>query len=219
MHVIIAGCGRVGAQLAQYLALEGHNVVVIDRNPASFSRLGVTFNGVTLTGIAFDEKLLEEAGISRADAFAAVTNFDNTNLMAAEIVSRIYKVPKVIARLYNPDKRHTFNELGIDYVCGTALVAEHVKEKLLGGYLILLHERADVGIQIVEFAVNEKAEGKAAGGLSGGEAAKLLAIVRDRKGLQWTDDTPLLAGDRVVMALKRQGWAALMGLVDRKSIL
>lgn len=85
MHIIIAGCGRVGSQLALYLSYEGHDVAIIDKDPASFGRLGSTFNGIVLEGVAFDEEVLLEAGIEKAEAYAAVTNYDNTNLMAAEM--------------------------------------------------------------------------------------------------------------------------------------
>jgi trk system potassium uptake protein len=219
MHVIISGCGRVGSQLAQHLAYEGHDVVIIDKDPESFSRLGGTFNGITLQGIAFDEELLKEAGIERAEAFAAVTNFDNTNLMAAEIALSVFKVPVVIARLYNPDKRHTYTELGIDFICGTALVAERIKEKLLEGYLISHHERFDLEAKLVEFMASDKVEGRKAGSLNDPENARLLIIFRGNKSLDWNDDTPLQVGDRLVMTLKREGWGKILEFVDRESVL
>lgn len=219
MRMIIAGCGRVGSQLAQHLAYEGHDVVIIDKDANSFSRLGAAFNGITLTGIAFDGELLVEAGARKAGAFVAVTNYDNTNLMAAEIASSIFGIPTVIARLYNPDKRHTYSELGIDYVCGTTLVAERIREKLLEGYLIMHHERMDVGVQVIEFALSDKAEGRKAGSLSGPESAKLLSVFRGNANLDWNDDSPLAAGDRVVMALRREGWERVMEIIDRRSIV
>jgi len=96
MYVIIVGCGRVGSELAKILSSEGHNVVVIDRNPESFRRLGQSFNGLTLVGSGFDTELLRSAGISQADAFCAVTNGDNTNLISAQVAKKIFKVPKVL---------------------------------------------------------------------------------------------------------------------------
>jgi trk system potassium uptake protein TrkA len=218
MHVIIAGCGRVGSQLAQSLSYEGHDVVVIDKNPAAFNRLGGTFNGITLTGMAFDGELLEEAGIYKAGAFAAVTNYDNTNLMTAEIAANIYEVPIVVARLYNPDKRQTFHKLGIDYICGTTLVAERMKEKLLQGRVIIHQERLDLGMQVVELTVNKNAGGKTIGDLYDRANTKLLTVFRDNKNLEWTDDTPLLAGDRLVVALKREGWGMVLELIGKDNI-
>jgi len=99
MYVIIVGCGRVGSELAKLLSAEGHNVVVIDKNRESFDRLGKSFNGITLLGNGFNLELLREVGIKGADAFCAVTNGDNTNLIAAQVAKKIFGVPKVIARV------------------------------------------------------------------------------------------------------------------------
>ncbi|MFA5338299.1 MAG: NAD-binding protein [Candidatus Omnitrophota bacterium] len=98
MYVIIVGCGRVGSELAKLLSNEGHDVVVIDKSPSSFDRLGGTFNGITLVGNGFDQDLLKSAGIEKADAFCTVTNGDNTNLISAQVAKKIFNVPKVIAR-------------------------------------------------------------------------------------------------------------------------
>ena len=114
MYVIVVGCGDVGAQLAILLSTEGHDVVIVDKNPGAFKRLGSTFNGIKITGYGFDEDVLREAGIEKCDAFAAVTDQDNSNMMAAEVASRIYKVPKVVARLYNAERESTFQQLGLD---------------------------------------------------------------------------------------------------------
>ena len=94
MHVIIVGCGRVGSQLAQILSTEGHNVVIIDKKAESFKRLGTDFNGIAITGIGFDPDILKRAGIERADALAAVTNGDNSNIMVSQIAKKIYNVPR-----------------------------------------------------------------------------------------------------------------------------
>src|SRR3989338_5791216 len=112
MYVIIAGCGRVGSELAKLLSAEGHNVVVIDRSQSSFERLGGTFNGLSLVGNGFDLNLLKQACIEKADAFCAVTNGDNTNLVSAQVAKKIFKVPKVIARVYDPQRAHIYATLG-----------------------------------------------------------------------------------------------------------
>jgi trk/ktr system potassium uptake protein len=205
MHIIIAGCGRVGSQLAQFLAYEGHDVVIIDRNEGSFARLGSTFNGVTLTGVAFDEGLLKEAGIEKADALAAVTNFDNTNLMIAEIARRIFHVP-VVARVYNPEKRYIFTRLGVDYICGTALVAQTIMGKLLQRDLIMHQERQDVGIRVVEFTIPPQAGTVCAGNFEDGASARILSLVRAGRQIRWDRDTPLKEGDRLVLVAKRAVW-------------
>jgi len=107
MNIIVVGCGRVGSQLATMLSVEGHNVIVIDRDENAFRRLGTTFNGVTIKGLGFDEDVLEGAGIREADVFAAVTDLDNTNLMAAEVARKLFGVKHAVARLYNPVRERT----------------------------------------------------------------------------------------------------------------
>ncbi|MBU1905897.1 MAG: NAD-binding protein, partial [Candidatus Omnitrophica bacterium] len=91
MYVIIVGCGRVGAELAQLLSNEGHNVVVVDKNRSAFERLGNTFNGLTSVGNGFDLELLKQVGAEKAGAFCAVTNGDNTNLICAQVAKTIFK--------------------------------------------------------------------------------------------------------------------------------
>ena len=119
-NVIVVGCGRVGSQLANMLSDNGNNVCVIDKNVNAFANLGRNFNGSTVQGVGFDEETLVKAGVEDCDVMAAVTQFDNTNLMCAEVGSRLFGVPHVIARLYNPDHERAYMQLGIDYVCGRA---------------------------------------------------------------------------------------------------
>lgn len=151
MYVIIVGCGRVGSQLARLLSGEGHNVVVIDKNAASFERIGSTFNGLTLVGNGFDLNLLRQAGIEKAGAFCAVTNGDNTNLISAQVAKKIFNVPKVIARVYDPQRAHIYANLGLDVISGTILFAAMIRDKIIesrfSSYLI---ETKELGVFEVE---------------------------------------------------------------------
>jgi len=151
MHVIIVGCGRVASELAKLLSGEGHDVVVIDKNPVSFDRLGETFNGVTLVGNGFDLNLLRQAGVEKADAFCAVTNGDNTNLISAQAAKKIFSVPKVIARIYDPQCAHIYAALGLDIISGTSLFASMIRDKIIesrfSSYLI---ETKDLGVIEIE---------------------------------------------------------------------
>lgn len=131
MHIIIVGCGRVGAQLAQTLSSDGHNVVIVDKNIASFKRLGSEFNGITITGVGFDPEILKRAGIERADALAAVTNGDNSNIMVSEIAKKIYKVPQVITRIYDPLRADIYKKFGLNTISTTSIVAEIFKSAIL----------------------------------------------------------------------------------------
>ncbi|MBP3866940.1 MAG: TrkA family potassium uptake protein [Eggerthellaceae bacterium] len=132
-NVIVVGCGRVGSRLAGMLSDNGANVCVVDVKAEAFSNLGRNFNGSTVQGIGYDEDTLIKAGIEDCDVVAAVTQSDNANLMTTEVASRLYNVPHVIARLYNHDHERAYMQLGIDYVCGTTLVAEEVFSKAVSG--------------------------------------------------------------------------------------
>lgn len=132
MHVIIVGCGRVGSQLALMLSSEGHDVVIIDKNPGAFARLGPDFNGITITGIGFDPEILKRAGVERAQALAAVTNGDNSNIMVSQVAKRMFKVPRVITRLYDPERAVIYKQkFGLDTFCTTLVGANIVKSVVL----------------------------------------------------------------------------------------
>ena len=131
MHIIIVGCGRVGSQLAQILSSEGHNVVIIDKNPNAFKRLGPDFNGITITGVGFDPDILKRAGIERAEALAAVTNGDNSNIMVSEIAKKIYNVPQVITRIYDPLRADIYKKFGLNTIGTTTIVAQIFRSALL----------------------------------------------------------------------------------------
>ncbi|MCL1797310.1 MAG: TrkA family potassium uptake protein [Eggerthellaceae bacterium] len=133
-NVIVVGCGRVGSRLATMLSDNGDNVCVVDSNADPFEKLGRGFNGSTVQGLGFDEETLLKAGIEECDVLAAVTNFDNTNLMIAEVASRLFEVPHVISRLDNSDHERAYMQLGIDYVCGTSLAAEDMFSKIVVGH-------------------------------------------------------------------------------------
>jgi len=130
MKVIIMGCGRVGAQLAALLDKEGHSVTILDTEEYSFRRLPLTFSGTALLGDGTDEEALKRAGIEEADAFVAVTQGDNRNVMAAQIAKHIFNVPRVVCRIYDPLRRELYNNLGIEAFSPTTIFAQMIKEKL-----------------------------------------------------------------------------------------
>ncbi|MBR2789772.1 MAG: TrkA family potassium uptake protein [Eggerthellaceae bacterium] len=133
-NIIVVGCGRVGSQLATLLSDNGNNVCVVDQDATAFENLGRNFNGSTLEGVGFDTDVLVRAGIEEADVVAATTQRDNSNLMIVEVAEKLYHVPHVIARLSNPDHERAYMQLGIDYVCGTSLVAEEIFSKIVSGH-------------------------------------------------------------------------------------
>jgi trk system potassium uptake protein TrkA len=132
LYVIIMGCGRVGARLANLLEGDGHDVVVLDTNPSAFDRLGPDFRGTRIIGNGVDTEVLRRAGIERADAFAACTQGDNRNIMASQIAKEIFNVPKVVTRIYDPIRKDTYATLGLDALSPTVIGAAHFYAHLTG---------------------------------------------------------------------------------------
>jgi trk system potassium uptake protein TrkA len=132
MKILIVGCGRVGAMTATNLSNAGHEVTVIDSNPKAFERLGSDFNGEMILGNGIDEDVLRRAGIEKADGFASLTNGDNRNIMAAQIAREIFKVPRVITRIYDPMREDAFREWGLKTVSPTLSGAQRIHAMLKG---------------------------------------------------------------------------------------
>src|SRR3954470_19367851 len=130
MYVVIMGCGRVGARLARLLVNAGHDVLIMDVSPSAFDRLGRDFPGSTMVGNGIDYDDLQKAGIERADAFAAVTQGDNRNIMASQIAKHVFKVPRVVTRIYDPIRQDTFQTLGLDAISPTVIGAKVFFSKL-----------------------------------------------------------------------------------------
>ena len=131
MHVVIAGCGRVGSGLAILLSDQGHSVSVIDRNAKAFKRLGAGFAGRTVIGSSFDRNVLTGAGIADAEALAAVSNGDNTNILTARIARENYGIANVVARIYDPRRAAIYEKLGIPTVATVTWTVDQVERFLV----------------------------------------------------------------------------------------
>lgn len=132
MNVVIMGCGRVGAQLAALLDEDGHKVTILDRDTYSFRRLPSDFKGTPLVGDGTDDEYLKKAGIEEADAFVAVTQGDNRNVMAAQIAKDVFNVPKVVCRIYDPLREELYHTLGLDTISPTKVGAQLLRDKVVG---------------------------------------------------------------------------------------
>jgi trk system potassium uptake protein TrkA len=132
VHVVIMGCGRVGSSLAHQLEDRDHSVAVIDMNPAAFRRLGEHFRGTTVTGLGFDRDTLLAAKIEKADAFAAVSNGDNSNIIAARVARETFNVQKVIARIYDAKRAEVYERLGIPTIATVPWTANRLLRAVLG---------------------------------------------------------------------------------------
>ncbi|ACV21103.1 potassium channel family protein [Slackia heliotrinireducens] len=204
-NVIIVGCGRVGSQLANMLSSNDRNVCVVDIQAEAFANLGRSFNGATLQGLGYDEDVLIRAGIEDCDTVAAVTSSDNTNLMVVEVARRIYGVPHVIARLYNSRREDAYMKLGLDYVCGTALVAEEIFSKIMVGRGSHLDSFGD--FEIMRFSINlEHVSNRQirVGELERNHGVRIVCFIRAKDGDSSipSKDSILYDGDSVVACIR-----------------
>ncbi|HEX3670119.1 MAG TPA: TrkA family potassium uptake protein [Candidatus Cybelea sp.] len=131
MRYVIVGCGRVGSALAKLLDSDGHEVIVVDENAAAFKRLGSKFKGHEVVGTGIDYDVLKRAGAAGADGFVAVTNGDNRNIMAALIAQRMFKIKRIVARIYDPPRGQMYRELGVQTVCPTTVGAKMIRDVLI----------------------------------------------------------------------------------------
>jgi trk system potassium uptake protein len=131
VHIVIMGCGRVGSRIAHTLEDQGHSVAVIDQDPDAFRKLRSGFKGIKVVGVGFDRDVLTEAGIQRADAFAAVSSGDNSNVIAARVARESFGVQRVVARIYDPRRASVYQRLGIPTVATVAWTADQMMRSLI----------------------------------------------------------------------------------------
>ena len=191
MRVIIVGCGRVGSQLANTLSAERHDVAVIDTSPTAFSRLSRDFGGRMLTGVGFDREILQKAEVESAEALAATTDSDNVNIVVAVTAKETFKVPHVVARIYNPQAADIYRREGIPTVTPTLWAANAMKTLLVTPSLLAVSplgsgEVASVCLEIPKVAALAKP----------GEIV-VGALVRRGQATLPAADTKLELGDQV----------------------
>lgn len=203
MHVIIGGCGRVGAELADRLSDDGHDVVVVDVSEDAFDRIGSAFNGETIVGDITDPDTLHRAGIDRADGLVAVTELDNANLMAVQIARELFGVSRTVARLFNPQREASYRKMGIHYVSGTRLVAKAILNQLHAG-TFPQHVGFDEGdVEVVEMRVRRDGHGMTVAELERHGDVRVAAVQRGARVRIPKLDDRLQHGDLVVAAVRR----------------
>jgi trk system potassium uptake protein TrkA len=215
MHVVIGGYGRVGRYLAHELEALGHTIAVIDRSPEVFEEFeGI--NGLRLTGEVFDRDTLVKAGIERADAFAAVTSGDNSNIVAARVARERFNVPLVVARIFDPKRAVIYESFGIP----TVSAVQWSSSRLLGMILDpkVRSEFAFGGGQVVlvDLEVPEALAGKRVLDIELPRVLSVVAVERGDRALLLSDTDTVEAGDQLYMAIDRDSapdLRQLLGLV------
>jgi trk system potassium uptake protein TrkA len=197
MRHLIVGCGRVGSALAKLLDADGHEVIVVDENPAAFKRLGPKFKGHEVVGTGIDFDVLKRAGAATADGFIAVTNGDNRNIMAALIAKRMFKIKRIVARIYDPPRGQMYRELGVQTVCPTTVGAKLIRDVLIEAPWEM--QTFDLGkLSSVSAVVGAADAGKRVGEIQESGRIRIAAVRRgDRDVMIATEDLVLAEGDEL----------------------
>ena len=200
MHIVIMGCGRVGAMLATGLERRGHSVAVIDSNAEAFRRLGEDFKGVTVEGVGFDREVLEAAGIRKAGGFAAVSSGDNSNILAARVVREIYRVENVVARIYDQGRAAVYERLGIPTVATVKWTVLEVLRRLLPEGSMPVWRDPTGDAKLLQMHVHNGWVGRRISELSQAADCPIPFVLRVGRGIVPDRDTIYQDGDLIYVA-------------------
>ena len=206
MHIVIMGCGRVGAALAKGLERAGHSVAVIDRDAGAFRRLPAEFGGERVTGIGFDRDTLREAGIERASGFAAVSSGDNSNIIAARVARETFGIENVVARIYDARRAEVYQKLGIPSVATVRWTADQVARRLLPEGLLTEWRDPSGHVVLAEVAFSPEWVGHRLSDLEAAADVRVALITRLGEGMVPHARTVVQEGDllHVVIPDERQ---------------
>ena len=201
VHIVIMGCGRVGALLARSLERRDHSVAVIDIMQEAFRRLGPEFQGKTVKGVGFDRAVLIKAGIERADGFAAVSSGDNSNIRAARVVRETFDVHNVVARIYDQGRAEMYERLGIPSVATVRWAADQVLRRLLPSGSEPQWRDPSGNARLIEVYVHSSWVGRTIASLEAAGRCKIPFLMRFGTGMVPTAATVLQDGDMVYAAV------------------
>jgi len=204
VYVVIMGCGRVGSTLAHILESRGNTVAVIDQNPDAFRRLSPGFEGPTVTGVGFDREILLEAGIDRADAFAAVSSGDNSNIISARLAREVFGVETVVARIYDPGRAAVYQRLGIPTVATVRWTADQMLRRLLPEGSETEWVDPSGSMQLAEVHPAKEWFGHPVTELEQATGARVAFLTRDGDGLLPEPDTVIQEGDLVHVVMRTE---------------
>jgi trk system potassium uptake protein TrkA len=199
VHIVIMGCGRVGSTLAHTLESRGHSVAIIDQDADAFRRLGPEFTGLTVTGNGFDQDVLGAAGIERADAFAAVSSGDNSNIISARLARETFGVARVVARIYDPKRAEVYERLGIPTVATVRWTADRIVRHLVPDGNQEVWRDPTSSVAIVEIPVHPGWISRPVRTLEEATGARIAYLMRFGIGTLPTASTLLQDGDQVFM--------------------
>ncbi|HET6531973.1 MAG TPA: TrkA family potassium uptake protein [Actinoplanes sp.] len=199
MHIVIMGCGRLGSTLAHKLDARGHSVAVIDQNADAFRRLGAEFGGTTVTGVGFDREVLRAAGIERADAFAAVSSGDNSNIISARLAHETYGVSRVVARIYDSRRAQVYERLGIPTVATIRWAADRMVRHLVPEGTVEVFRDPTSSVSIVEAPLHTDWVGRTLTSLEEATGTRVAYLMRFGIGSLAGPSTVLQDGDQVFM--------------------
>ncbi|MGA5410400.1 potassium channel family protein [Streptomyces lavendulocolor] len=202
MHIVIMGCGRVGAALAQTLEQQGHTVAVVDQDPTAFRRLGSGFGGRRVTGVGFDQDTLREAGIEEAGAFAAVSSGDNSNIIAARVAREMFGIENVAARIYDPRRAEVYQRLGIPTVATVRWTADQMLRRLLPSGAEPLWRDPSGGVQLAEVHTSPSWIGHKVSRLQEETGVRVAFLTRLGEAVLPTSQTVLQEGDLVHVMMR-----------------
>jgi trk system potassium uptake protein len=209
VHFVIMGCGRTGSTLAQMVEDRGHTVAVVDQNPDAFRRLGPHFEGRRVVGPGFDRDTLTEAGIEDAYAFAAVSNGDNSNILAARVARETFGVSNVVARIYDPGRAEVYQRLGIPTVATVRWTADQMARRLLPSGAISEYRDASGAVVLAEVQVHVGWVGSRMQALEIASGARVAFLTRLGEGLVPTPDTVYQEGDLVHVVMRHDQAASV----------
>jgi trk system potassium uptake protein len=201
MQFVIVGCGRMGSGIAQTLSMRGHSVAVIDNNESAFQRLGHSFKGKILLGHAMERAFLEEAGLAHADGLAAVTGSDDVNTIVALVARQHFQVPKVVARLYDPNKAEVYRRLGITTIAPTSWAIASVTEQMLFPQLRVLTTLGNGAVDLIELEIPPTLAGRTLADLAVPQELQAVALQRGGKTFFAAQNMPLQPADIAYIAI------------------
>jgi trk system potassium uptake protein TrkA len=204
VHVVIMGCGRVGSTLARSLEDRNHTVSVIDNNPDAFRRLGPSFSGTKVTGIGFDQDVMEKAGVESADAFAAVSSGDNSNIIAARVARETFGIQTVVARIYDPGRAEVYQRLGITTVATVKWTADQVLRRVLPAGAEPTYRDPSGTIRLDTVPVDERWVGRRTVLLQEESGARIAWIERLGEGMIPQRDTVMQEGDLLHLVMREE---------------